>query len=579
MTTEPEPELKWPEEPETRSLEDLVAEASALEEGDTSGVKRLINEAAALGLDDLDVDELINAIKASTGKAKGALTGLWKQAKKRAEGQAVQEAIQRAKEEAQAKEDLAKAEAEALWEQMVERIAPLARDPNILGRGVAVVHRIGAVREDIAIEATFVTTISRFLRKVISLLRRGTAASGKNYIFELVLRLVPLEDIIQISASSAKVLPYTDPDNPDAFKHKLLYFPEAAGVLARKAGGQEHEMASMARTFISENRLVYPSVMTRPNGQTPIAIYIIKEGPIAVLVTSARNDIEDELMTRFALADSDESERQSQLIVEDALKRSGGLGVLTAVDQAEIDLFCDFQRWLARGAPYDVVLPFYSQVHAAYGLTPRAVRIRRDINTLIAAVKAVALLHKAQRNVDAAGRIVATFADYEIAWRAFNPGVANFHNPKFSPGVIALVRALEGLVAEARARVPAFMEFDGATSATWAQLTQALGLASKDTISTRLEAAKTAGAIECVNDTAPRNIPRRYRVLVSAEHLAKTGAFPVFPDPKEVRRMMENSQAHERAKAAFIEEETRAGGEGAGAKAKAGFEDPDDVPF
>ena len=63
---------------------------------------------------------------------------------------------------------------------------------------------------------------------------------------------------------------------------------------------------------------------------------------------------------------------------------------------------------------------------------------------------ASAVLHKAQRDTDAEGRIVATLADYEIAWDAFNPGVSVFHNPSQGAGVVALVQALEGMIEEAR---------------------------------------------------------------------------------------------------------------------------------
>ena len=52
--------------------------------------------------------------------------------------------------------------------------------------------RLGVVREDVAIAATYLTVTSRLLlRRVITLLRRGTAAAGKNYVFEQVLLLLP----------------------------------------------------------------------------------------------------------------------------------------------------------------------------------------------------------------------------------------------------------------------------------------------------------------------------------------------------------------------------------------------------
>jgi hypothetical protein len=577
--------------PENKTFEDLIAAAGDLAEGELEGARRLINEAAELGFDNLNASELIRAIRASTKLLKPALDGAWKRAVKQVEDETARAAVQHAIEEAQARAELEQAEEAALREQRKERVAPIAEDPKLLARVVGAAHKLGVVREDVAIAATYLTITSRLLRRqVISLLRRGTAAAGKNYVFEQVLLLLPRGCIIQVSASSAKVLPYTGGEDPDALSHMVIYVPEASSLLAKD--GKEHEMAGMLRTMISENRLVYQTVVVRAGGLPPAKLEIIKNGPISVLVTSARDNIEPEMLTRVAFADADETEEQSQLIIERALKRARAEDAQTADDEAEIELLRDLQQWLKDEGPYDVVVPFSAHVYAAFARTPLAVRIRRDINTLIAGVSASAVLHKAQREVDTKGRIVATLADYEIAWDAFNPGVSAFHNPQFAPGVIALVLALEGMVEKARAAFEAKKgaahvdyryrddpdafrrdeeRFDGVVEATQAQLASALGLASKDTVSTRLSAAKVGGLIECVNETASRTVPRRYRVLVGSADLNATRAAPVFPRPAEVRKLMDDRAAYERAKAKVVEEAMCTSGPEGAAKAEKEF--------
>ena len=47
------------------------------------------------------------------------------------------------------------------------------------------------------------------------------------------------------------------------------------------------------------------------------------------------------------------------------------------------------------------------------------VRFRRDIGSLFNFIKASAILHQAQRQIDAQGRVVATIADYELAYPIF----------------------------------------------------------------------------------------------------------------------------------------------------------------
>ena len=250
---------------EFKSFEDLIAEAETLAKGDADGARRLIKEGAQLDFDPISAAELLDAIQASTKVKRGALTGFWR----RAEKQAVWEAKQAEAERQQADAERERAEAAALQEQLAERVAPLAKDPNLLARVVAAVHRLGVVREDVAIKATYLTVTSRLLHhRVISLLRRGTAAAGKNYLIEQVLALVPPESIIHISASSAKVLPYRGGDDPNTLAHMVIYIPEASSLLARD--GKEHEMAGMLRTLISENKLVYQTVVLREGGQTEL---------------------------------------------------------------------------------------------------------------------------------------------------------------------------------------------------------------------------------------------------------------------------------------------------------------------
>ena len=441
------------------------------------------------------------------------------------------------------------------------------------------------------IKAVYLTFTSRLLkRRVISLIRRGTASSGKNHLIEQVLALFPPGSIIRMTGSSAKVMPYWGGDDPDFLKHKALYVPEASSLLARD--GKETEQAGMIRSAISENRIDYPVVVLQGNGLPPITRQIVKHGPIVFVVTSARNNVEPEMNSRLAPADADESIAQSSMVMTYAFDGAGGLLDPTAAEEAEVELLRDFQLWLEDGGPYDVVVPFAPHVRAAFSRTPIAVRIRRDINILIAGVAACAILHKAQREVDARGRILATLVDYEHAWKAFNPGVSTFHNPQQAPGVIALVRVLEGLIEKARKAKaaasdyrlrdnpdvwsPVDASFDGSSvKATARQLASLLGLASMDTVSSRMGDAKLAGAVVCVNESDPHNVPRRYEVKISSKDLARKGALPVFPPPAEVVRLMNDPAAYERARAAILAEVAKGETE---PKELTPY-DPDGVPF
>jgi hypothetical protein len=343
---------------------------------------------------------------------------------------------------------------------------------------------------------------------------------------------------------------------PNYLSHRIVVIVEASSLLG--PDGKEHEAAGMLRSLISENRIDYPMVVLRGNGLSPITIRITKKGPIAVLVTSARDNVEVEMLTRLAFADADESIEQNNQIMTAHFDAAAALRNLTDEEKTEVELLVDFQRWLEDGKPYDVVVPFAPQIRAAFVATPRAVRIRRDIGTLIAGVDASAVLHKAQREIDGQGRIIANLDDYGHAVDAFGPGVEIFHNPKLSPGVIALVHVLEQLIEKERENCPDDGMFDDAAAAPRRLLAKALGLASRKTVDNRLEAARSAEAIECLNDGAPLGVARRYRVLTSSEDLEREcegeGASSVFPSRASVERMIKDPAAFALALEAIREE-------------------------
>ena len=75
---------------ENRSLADLIAEAEALEKSDADGARRILDEAARLGFDDLDTAVLRDAIRASTKLDRSAVNSGWRAAKAKVEREAKQ---------------------------------------------------------------------------------------------------------------------------------------------------------------------------------------------------------------------------------------------------------------------------------------------------------------------------------------------------------------------------------------------------------------------------------------------------------------------------------------------------------
>jgi hypothetical protein len=105
---------------------------------------------------------------------------------------------------------------------------------------------------------------------------------------------------------------------------------------------------------------------------------------------------------------------------------------------------------LAAG-PCDVVLP-WAPALAKFGLSGPP-RLRRDISNLLALARAHALLHRASREIDGAGRIVSTIADYDAVAKLLSDAMAIATDKAVRPGTRAIVEAVAQLRAEDRTSV------------------------------------------------------------------------------------------------------------------------------
>ena len=160
---------------------------------------------------------------------------------------------------------------------------------------------------------------------------------------------------------------------------------------------------------------------------------------MAVIVTSARDNIESEMLTRLLTSDADESSEQTKAVVKSLLVNDN------QGEEPDLTTWLDFQRWLESEAPYEVSVPFGTALYRAYEKRLQTfpnvlqLRMRRDISGLISAIKTSAVLHKAQRESDSKARIVATIDDYRHAYEAFDEGVSSLYGVKTRREVVAVV--------------------------------------------------------------------------------------------------------------------------------------------
>jgi hypothetical protein len=227
-------------------------------------------------------------------------------------------------------------------------------------------------------------------------------------------------------------------------------------------------------------------------------------------------------------SDADESAEQTMAVVKGLLSGDD------SGDESDLEPWRDFQRLLELDAPYDVAMPFGTELYNAYEKRLRAfpdalqLRMRRDISGLISAIKTSAVLHKAQRDRDAKDRIIATIDDYRHAHAAFDEGVSSLYGVKTRKEIIAVARAVE----EMGARIGESLKV------TVAALRQKLGINSNKTASDRLMEAVERRVFELDEEKSGsgRGAPRYFKLLKSSLQIASEPGQGVFPPPEDVLR-------------------------------------------
>jgi hypothetical protein len=508
---------------EIQTFDDCIKVAASLETADHARVVALLAGAAVIGLSDLQADMLIKAIQKATDIGIRTLRKTLADETEEARAKAWKASAAERERFAAAKEAERIRKIEEERARLWQSCSHIAGSTTLLADMEAVAHALGVVGEGASVRQLYMTYSSRFLiDDSVRLLRLGAPAAGKNLVVERTLELIPSESVIRFSGASPKALAYFGGPGPNVFRGKIIYIPEAAFFTDRH--GVESEFTVMLRTLISEGRVVYSFVSVR-EGQDPVTVTMVKNGPIAAIITTAR-DVDPELKTRTLVNDADETGEQTVAIVKRILSD-------LRTPRPNLQPWLDFQWWLAMDAPYRVRVPFKEDIFAGLVrwrsdfLETAALRVRRDINNIICAVKASAVLHKAQREVDDDGAIVATLDDYANVHAAFDGDLAHLYG-KASERTVAVVRAIEDMGGAE----------DLPVKVTLRELAKRLRIVSLKTAGARLMAAVDHGAVVQNDNLSGPGGARFFTVVKTAKNIEAEPGHGVLPPVGEISRII-----------------------------------------
>ncbi len=282
------------------------------------------------------------------------------------------------------------AEDAGFTEDEKEQAAKLLRSPNLIELFLDLCHTqyVGRDKTLILIK---LATMTRHLKRGLSVVLIGKSSVGKSALVDTVLMTVDQEVVENFSRTSAQYLLYrTKP-----LDHKIVTFYEFNGADSSSA---------IIRTALTEGELHLGTVQKDASGSL-CATEIRKETQgLVILSTYTGSKIDTELSTRVLLQEITHDEELAREVY-----RRKAVSVDNNVDR--------FRVWQAADKLLEarpVVIPYLSKLAEVF--PTKEERFHRDYDKTIMLIKASALLHQYQREQDENGAIIAREEDYRLVY-------------------------------------------------------------------------------------------------------------------------------------------------------------------
>ncbi len=250
------------------------------------------------------------------------------------------------------------------------------------------------VGEHVPKKLAFVCGISARAGYPIQPSTHAESSTGKNFLWDTALALLPPEMVIKRSAVSDKALFRTGAD----LRGAVLYLQEVAG-----SEGADFTI----RVLQSTQSLEYEATEKMPDGSFRTVVHR-KEGPTVVVQTTTKIRLFHENDTRVFPIYLDESAAQTERIVGHALLLAETGGIPQGEREDILKVWHDAVRLLE---PAEVIVPYARRIE----VPSHRVRVRRDVNRLLDVIRVHAWLHQHGRERDERGRVLATEDDFRAA--------------------------------------------------------------------------------------------------------------------------------------------------------------------
>ena len=276
------------------------------------------------------------------------------------------------------------------------------KNPNLTQEIIHDLERIGCVGEEKNKLLGYLVTISRKLSDTLSLTIVSQSGAGKSNLADTLEAILPKDEVVRLSRITPQALYYME---KNALKRKVL-------VIEEKEGSKDSDYS--IRVLQSKKSLRLAVAMKDPKDQKMKTVIFEVEGPVVVIETTTRTDINPENGSRVFIAYMDESEEQTKRIHLFQRQQKTIEGRKLKQDSERIIQKHQNIQTLLKETAIDI--PYVHEIH----FPSKWMRTRRDYQKFLNLIEAVTFLHQYQRQRrtldDGSEYIESTTQDYKVAY-------------------------------------------------------------------------------------------------------------------------------------------------------------------
>jgi DNA primase len=268
------------------------------------------------------------------------------------------------------------------------------KEKDLFTRLNILIGQTGIVGEERTRLLLFIVSSSYKCKDPLHALIQGASGTGKTLLLRKVMSLLPEQDYHIWTRISDKSLYHAG----SKYKHKAIAVEDWDGL--------SEEVQYVIRELQS-GQILRSSITEKQADGKMDSREITTQGPIASLMCTTKGAVYEDNMSRCFLVAVDESEQQTNRILEYQYQKDRG-----EIDkEAEAKAVEKLQNLVYLLQPKIVVNPYAGKLV----LPTRVHKIRRLNDLFQTFVRQITWLHQLQRKQDAKGRIIATKTDLKLA--------------------------------------------------------------------------------------------------------------------------------------------------------------------